>query len=77
VTATLVWVTALRKGVAYHVLDEQRQTPCGRWHGGRQELLRGVVITVEAAKAKAMPECARCYGHGEVVAPRASRGRRP
>lgn len=73
---THVWVTALRKGVAYHILDNQRQTPCGRWHGGQQELLRGHAITVEAAKAKAMPECARCYGHGEVVAPRSAAAKR-
>jgi hypothetical protein len=78
---TLVWLTTLRRGAAYHApRPEGHYTSCGRWYGHvsyDMQPVRGHLLDLDEAIAEyqAVP-CRRCNGEARVVKPRAGRGYR-
>jgi hypothetical protein len=72
----LVWLSTLRKGIAWHEVAGRR-TVCGRFVGDGLWLRGNLLSPTEAAEYQAVP-CKRCTGSAEVVEPRGvpSRDRR-
>jgi hypothetical protein len=79
-TDRLVWLSSLRKGIAWHVVAGWR-TRCGRHIGDLVDgkPLRGHLLTyTEALQRYEVIDCRRCSGIGTIVEPRGvpSRDRR-
>jgi hypothetical protein len=71
----LVWLSTLRKGIAWHEVSRRHHTDCGRFVGIVDgEPLRGELLPLDEAERRFfVVPCKRCTGTAEVVAPRAGR----
>lgn len=62
---TLVWLVAMRQGVAYHDMPAgERKTPCGLWYGvvnNRRQPERGHILTEEEAESGGAVPCGKCW----------------
>lgn len=68
-----VWVSVVRRGVAYHAVQPgDRKTPCGRYHGALVsggEPAHGQFITLGEAEEAGMHPCKMCDGTSEIRSP--------
>jgi len=75
----LVWLSSLRKGIAWHEVAGLR-TACGRYvgHVAGGEPVHGWLLPYHEALRYSVVDCLRCTGAAEVVEPRGvpSRDRR-